>query len=128
MALNPEVLAGKGTNVNDSEHVGRVGLDGDSQVLSLIHERRLGYRLSTSRVVLGQESRKKSGHLVMVPVREGQDKFMVNLLSVRELGVVDDEGTAKTIRILRIVVRVVPVCAGLVNLLISVKMLSNLDQ
>lgn len=41
---------------------------------------------------------------------------MVNFLAVRELGVVNDERTAKTIRILRIVVRVVPVCAGLVNL------------
>lgn len=52
----------------------------------------------------------------MVPVREGQDKLMVNFLLVRELGVVDDEGTAKPIRVLRIVVRVIPVCARLVNL------------
>ncbi len=53
---------------------------------------------------------------------------MVNFLAVRELGVVNDEGTAKTIRILRIVMRVVPVCARLVNLQFPVRMRSNLYQ
>lgn len=41
---------------------------------------------------------------------------MINFLLVRKFRVVNNERTPETIRILRIVMRVVPICAGLVDL------------
>lgn len=41
---------------------------------------------------------------------------MINFLLVREFGVVNNERTTETVRILGIVMRVVPICAWLVDL------------
>jgi hypothetical protein len=41
---------------------------------------------------------------------------MIDFLFIRKLGVMNNEGTAETIRILGIVMRVVPICARLVDL------------
>lgn len=70
VSFYPDVLSSKSANVENAEHVSLIGLHGNGQILSFIHEHGLGHRLSALWVVLCEESWEKSGHLVMVPVRE----------------------------------------------------------
>lgn len=121
MTLEPEVLAGKGTNVDDAELVRLARLDGDGEVLRLVHEGGLGHGLGAGRVGLCEELRDQVLHLVVVPVRQGEDELMVNFVLVGEVWVVDDERAAQTVGVLGVGVRVVPIRARLVDL-VAVRM------
>lgn len=55
----------------------------------------------------------------MVPIREGKNPFFVIVSFEGRLGIVDDKCSTETIRILATLVRMVPVCARLVNLRLS---------
>ena len=55
----------------------------------------------------------------MVPVGKSEDNFLVNLLLVGELRIMNDDRATQTVWVLAIIVRVVPVCAGLVDLQMS---------
>ena len=116
VAFNPEVLACKSADVDYAEHVCLAGLNGDGDVLRVVHEGGVGNGFSTSRVLLVDELRDERLNLIVVPVGKGEDDFLIHLLFVGELGIMDNDGTAKTIGVLAIVVRVVPVCSGLVDL------------
>lgn len=52
----------------------------------------------------------------MIPVRQCEDYLLIKLVFVGELGIVDNDGSTKTIRILTVIVRMIPVCARLINL------------
>lgn len=52
VSLYPDVLSSKCANVENAEHVSLIGLHGNGQILSFIHEHGLGHRLSTRWVVL----------------------------------------------------------------------------
>lgn len=73
VALKPYILACKGTNVDHPEHVSPARLDLNAEVLRLVEQCILGDRFSASRIVLADETLEQVWHLVVVPVRHGQD-------------------------------------------------------
>lgn len=117
MTLEPEVLAGKGTHVDGSEQVRRVGLDRQGVVGGLVHEGVLRNGLSTGGIGFGHELGNESMHLLVIPVGKSKDELLVILILVGKLLIVDNEGTAQAVGVLSAGVRVVPVGSGLVNLL-----------
>lgn len=116
MALEPEVLTSKGTHVDGSEQVGCFGLDGQGVVHGLVHEGVLRNGLGTGRVGLGHELGNEGLHLLVIPVREGEDELLIVVILEGELLVMDNEGSAQTVGVLSAGVRVVPVGSRLVNL------------
>lgn len=113
MALEPDVLAGKGTDVDHTEEVRLAGLDRDREVLGLVPEGGLGNRLRTGGVSLVDEAGEQVLHLVVVPVRHGEDELLIVLAFEWGVWVVDDHRPAETIWVLSHHVAVVPVRARL---------------
>ena len=122
VALDPEVLAGKGAHVDDAEKVRLARLNGDGHVLGVIDEGGLGDRLGSGGVGLAQEAGDEVFDLIVVPVRQGEDDLVVSLVLVGEVRVMDDERTTKTVGVLAVVVRMIPVRPGLVDLEMAVSM------
>lgn len=115
MALEPDVLSGKSTNVDHTEQVCFAGLYCHSEVLGLIEQSSLWHGLCTGRVVLADEAGEQVRHLVMVPVRDGEDKLLVVLAFEWRVWVIDDEWPAQTVWVLAHHMAVIPVRAGLAN-------------
>lgn len=116
VSLKPKILTGKCTNVDDAEEVGFAGLNRDSEILGFIHQRSLRHRLRAGGVSLAHEWRDERLHLLMVPIGQGDDDFLIILVLVRVVRIMNNEGTAQAIRILALRVRVVPVCSRLSDL------------
>ena len=114
MALKPDVLTRKSTNVDDVEEIRLPWLNWDGQVLRIIEQRGLRDRLGSSGIGFVDEGRNEGLHLIMIPVRDGKNKFLIIL--VREIWVADDEGCSKTIWVLSLVVGMIPVTSGLRDL------------
>lgn len=74
VVLEPEILASKGSHINNAEQVGGFRFDRDSVVHGLVHESILRHRFGTRGVRLDHEELvDEVGHLIVVPVGEGQD-------------------------------------------------------
>lgn len=116
MALKPEVLASKGSYVDDPEHVGLAWLNRYAKVLGVVHESRVGHRLGSSRIGNAHELLDQRRHLVVVPIRKCKYELLVILILVRVVRVMNDQWATETIGILASDMRVIPVCARLVDL------------
>ena len=116
VALEPEILAGKGAHVDDAEMVRLTWLDRDGYVLRIIHEGSIGNGFGASWVSLAHKARDEMLDLVMIPVRKGQYKLLIHLLPVGELWVVDNDWPTEAVGILSVVVRVIPVRSRLADL------------
>jgi hypothetical protein len=115
--LKPEVLSSKGTHVDHAEEVRSLGLDGESEVHSLVHQSGVRDRLSTRRVRLDHEELgDEILHLIVIPVRQCQNKLFINLLLVRKVLVVNNQRAAQTVGVLCAGVGVIPVSTRLVDL------------
>jgi len=117
VAFEPHILSGKGTDVDHPHKVSLPRLEGHLQVLGVVEEGRLRHRLGTAGVLLAHEEVDQAGHLVVVPVGYADDNLLVVLVLVRVLGVVHNERTSYSIWVLALAVRVVPIRARLVDLL-----------
>ncbi len=111
MTLEPKVLTRESTDVNDVEQIGLSWLDGDSEILSIVQESILWDRFCASRVGFVEELGDQSCHLLVVPIRNREDNFLVHLVLIWKVGVVDDEGAAETIWVLSFIMGVIPVCS-----------------
>lgn len=116
VAFNPEVLTCECTDVDYTQEVRLAGLHRELEVLGFIHERRFGDRLGTSWVRDADESFQEIGHLIVVPIRQTDDKLLIILAKIRVLRISDDESLPKAVRVLAFRVRMVPIQAGLVQL------------
>lgn len=116
VTLNPEILSSKSTKIDQSQEIRLAGLHWNLEVLRLIHESSLRNRLSTSRVSLAKELGEQGLHLIMVPVGKRHDNLLIVFPLERRLWVVNDEISSKTIRILTLGMRVIPVGSSLSNL------------
>lgn len=116
VALEPQVLTGKGTNVDDADVIRLSRLHRDGHVLRVIDEACVRDRLCASRVGLAQKSRNEGLYLVMIPVGKSEDDFLVHLFFVREPGIMNNERPAKAVGILAVIVGVIPIRPGLVHL------------
>lgn len=116
VTFEPEVLSSESTNVDYSEHVCLAGLNRDRKVLSVVHQSSLRNRLGTSWIGLIEEFWNPDLHLVMIPVRQRDDNLLINLVGVWEVGIGDDKGSAKTVRILTLIMGMIPIRSRLVNL------------
>lgn len=67
-----------------------------------------------------------SGHLLVVPVGQGEDDFFAVLVFVRRSRIVNDEGSTKPIGVLALVVCMIPVRPGLVDLRSSLSLVSGI--
>lgn len=119
VALDPKVLTGKSSYVNDTEHISFPRLDHRCQILRVVHERRLRNRLSPCRVGHADEGLQQVRHLVVIPIREREISFLMIVILIRRFWIADNERPSEPIRILSSHMGVVPVCAGLIDLLIS---------
>jgi hypothetical protein len=96
--------------------VGLARLNRPSEVLSIIHQGILGNGFSTGGVGLVEKLGDQDLHLLVVPIGEGQNDVLVNLVLVWKVGVLDNKWTPQTIWILTFIVRMVPVSTRLVDL------------
>lgn len=117
VVLEPEILASKGSHVNNAEQICGFRFDRDSVVHGLVHESVLGDGFGTRGVRLDHEELvDEVGHLIVVPVGEGQDQLLIDLVLIREVLVMDNQRTAQTVGVLRAGVGVIPVSARLGDL------------
>ena len=116
MAFEPEILCSESCHVDNAEHVSLSRLNGNAEILGIVHERSVWHRLCACGIGKAEEAREKTGHLIVVPIREREHNLFIILILVRSIWVADDQGSTKTIRILPGCVRVIPICAGLFNL------------
>ena len=82
VVLDPEVLPREGTHIYDTKHVSLAGLNRSGQILGVIHQSRIRYRFCTSRVRHTDEALHKTTNLVVIPIRECKDQFLVVLTFV----------------------------------------------
>ena len=71
VALEPEILGGKGSHVDDADHVGRPRLDMDLEILGIIHQSSFRNGFRPSWISDADKGRYQTRHLLMVPVRQG---------------------------------------------------------
>ena len=116
MALEPDVLASECAYIDDSEQIGFLGFDCSGKILAVIEKGSFGNWLCSSGIGHTYETLQENWHLLMIPIRDCENYLLVILALVRGVGVVDDQNPAKPIRILPRIMRVIPVCPGLVNL------------
>lgn len=116
VALEPDVLPGKGANVDHAEEIRLSRLQRDTQVLRVVQQGRVGHRLGAGRVGLAHEAGQQAVHLVVVPVGHSHDDLLVVHVLEGRLRVVDDEGPSQAVGVLAMDVGMVPVGAGLVDL------------
>lgn len=116
MAFEPEILPGESSHVDDAEHISLTWLNLDVQILSVIHQGRLGDRLSTSWIGVAYEAGKLTRHLVVIPVRQSQNELFIILVLVWRVRILDDQCTTKAIWILARIMRMIPVGSRLVDL------------
>ena len=116
MSFNPEVLAGKGTDVGHAEEVRLARLHRHCKILGIVHESGIRDWFGTSGILVAQEVVDQPRHLVMIPIRQCDGHLFVVLSSVWALWIVNDQLPTPTIRVLAPRVRMVPIGAGLVDL------------
>lgn len=90
VALDPKVLARKGTNVDQPEQIRLAGLHGHGKMLRVIDQSGLGDGLSASWVALVHELLDENGHLIVIPVREGHDNLLVVLSAVGRVWIMNN--------------------------------------
>lgn len=116
VTFDPEVLTGKGADIGHSEEVGLARLDGNGEILRVVHQCRVRYWLGARGILEADEVVHESGKLIMIPVGDGDADLFVVLSGIRILGIVDEELSSEAIWVLCSAVRVVPICARLFNL------------
>ncbi len=68
MAFKPDILSGKGSDVDDAEQISLPGFDYRCEVLRVVEQGRFWDRLCSGRVQYADEAFEEAGHEVMVPV------------------------------------------------------------
>ena len=116
VTFEPEVLTGKCTYVDDAEQVRLSRFDWRFRIGGVIHKGRVWYWLSSRWVGYTDETLHEARYVVVIPVRHSQYPLLIVLSLVRRVWIIDNQRSAKTIRILGNLVRMVPVCTWLVNL------------
>ena len=117
MLVEVHVRGGEGGHADDAHEVRLAGLDGELDVLRVVHQIGVGDRLVAGGVQRGGEvGVEEGGELLVVPVGEGEHDLLVVLACVGGVRVVDDEGPAQAVGVLPAHVGVVPVGPGLVDL------------
>lgn len=114
MAFKPDILSRKSADVDHVEKIDLPRLDRDCQILSIIEKCSLRDRFGSSRIGFVDEFWNQNLHLLMVPVRDREDELLI--IFVWEVWIADDEGGSKTIWVLSLVVRMIPVTPRLGNL------------
>ncbi|KAK5629245.1 hypothetical protein RRF57_004959 [Xylaria bambusicola] len=79
MPLEPDVLSRKSSNVGHTEQVRLSRLDRDFQVLGFVEEGGLWHWLCAGWVSFGIEGREQDRHLLVIPVRYGENNFLIVL-------------------------------------------------
>jgi len=116
MTLKPDVLSSKCSDIHHTEEISLSRLDINGDILCVIEKHCLWDGFSTSRIGFVDEGRNDVLHLFIVPVGDRQDDLFVSLILVWRFRVMDNEGCSKTIWVLSLVVRMVPVGPRLSNL------------
>jgi len=116
MILELHVLGSERTHVDQAEEIRLSRLNGDGQVLSVIEQCGLRYGLRTGRIGDVDEFGQEIVHEIVVPIRKCYDDFFVVEIFEWVFGVVNYQRASKTIWILAALMAVVPICAGLVDL------------
>ena len=116
VAFKPNILSGERSNVDHADEICSIGFDRNFEVLCLIHQRCVRYWLSSSGVGFAHKGLDQTRHLIMVPVRECQNKLFTILILVGIFWIVDDQGSTESVWILAFIVGMIPVGARLVKL------------
>lgn len=116
MTLEPDILSGKSSDVDDAKQVSLSGLDCSSEVLRVVEQGRFWHWLCSRRIEYADKGLEKIRHEVMVPVRHSQDSLLVVLAFVGRVWISDDERAPHAVWILGQFVSVIPVRPRLINL------------
>lgn len=108
VAFEPNVLSGKSAYVDQAEHVSPARTHLKGEVLSIIHQSSVGDGLCSSGIGDTDETLHKVGNPVMIPVRKGEDNFLVIVILERAVRVSDDERPSQSIRVLPTIVGMIP--------------------
>jgi len=116
MILEPDVLRSERTHVDQAEEIRLSWLNGDSQVLSVVEQCGLRYGLRAGRIGDVDEFVQEIVHEIVVPIGKCYDDFFVIEIFEWVFEIMHNERATKTIWILAALMAVVPICAGLVDL------------
>lgn len=110
-----QVVGSESGHVDQAYVLPLAGLDADRRRPTLVDQARVGVGHAAVEVGRGQVAVDQAGHLVAVPVGDGEDVLLRRVGLVLVLRVVDDQGRPQPVRVLAHVVRVVPEGAGRVR-------------
>ena len=116
MAFYPEILTSEGAHVDDAEHVSLPRLDRSGKVLGIVEQGGFGDRLGSIGIDYADKSLQYVCKLRVIPIRDCEYNLLLVLSLVRGVWVGDDERPTEAVGVLSRLVRMVPVCAGLVDL------------
>jgi len=89
---------GEAGHVDHTDHICLVRLDEEGHILRFSDESRIRHRLGTVCVLFRREIvRNQNWHLLMIPIGQGNDNFVVNLIRVWVFEILDNEGAAQAV-------------------------------
>lgn len=104
VALEPNVLASKSTHVDHAEEIGLSRLYRDRKVLGIIEENCLWDWFCSCWVGNTNEFRNPNLHFIMIPIRDRENKFLVNPIRIWKVWIRDDEWSSQSIWVLPLAV------------------------